>query len=130
MKHLGKDQEIKTKIRKTNQEKYGCDNPLQNAAVKKQRLDTMHSKYQAGASPRARQAASKRMQTLNQILPEILQEKYGVVNVQQIPEVRQRSRETLLANHNVINPSQILYIQQQRQEDLFMQKCCYKSNIR
>ena len=120
LKHLGKDQEIKTKIRKTNQEKYGCDNPLQNAAVKKQRLATMHSKYQAGASPRARQAASKRMQTLNQILPEILQEKYGVVNVQQIPEVRQRSRETLLANHNVINPSQILYIQQQRQEDLLI----------
>lgn len=87
-----------TKSKKTNIEKYGVDNPLKNAEVKKKKDDTMIEKY-GTISPIQNKEIHDKMKRTNI-------ERYGHENTCSLPNVQDKRKKTNLERYGHINPLQ------------------------
>lgn len=90
--------EVQRKIRSTNVERYGVDNPFKDEKVQSRIRDTMYERY--GESnpmqvPEIREAATKTMV-----------ERYGAKTTLESPVLREKVRKTMMERYGVLNPGQ------------------------
>ena len=86
------------KTRKTNNERYNCDNPMQNPEVRAKALQSNLEKYGDTNPMNNPEVKAKALKTNR--------EKYGHDNPMQNPEVKAKGVETLMKNHGVAYPMQ------------------------
>ena len=89
-----KNRTIKTE--QTNQAKYGCNRPSQNAEIKEKTKEKCLEKYGVDSTNKVDSVKKKKV--------DILLNKYGVVNVSQIEDVKNKKQDTCFKNHGVNNP--------------------------
>jgi hypothetical protein len=95
--HLDKNNfakpEIKEKIRQTNLQKYGFENPMQNSEIKKKVLATNLLKYGDEQTLRVAFIREKGKQTLLS--------KHGFDDAAKIPEIKEKIRQTNMERYDV-----------------------------
>lgn len=105
--------EIKEKIRKTNQEKYGSNSPAGNAEVRKKQKETLMKNYGVENPSLSKEIQDKRKNTFI--------ERFGVENPLLNQEVREKVQQTILDRYGVENVSKNKDIQYKR-EQTFMER--------
>jgi len=101
----------KFKNKLTNNEKYGCDYPLQNSEVKEKHKQVFIERYgvenisQRKDIIELRRNEMKTEKRQNELRNGVI-EKYGVDNVSKLDFIKEKKKETTLKNYSVENPSQ------------------------
>ena len=85
-----KTQEAKDKIKEASLEKYGVDNPAKSAQVRR--------KISVKSKENAKEARAKAEVTWLT--------KYGTTNIMEVPEIKQRQRNSVFAKYGVYHPKQ------------------------
>lgn len=98
----------RSKIDKTNMEKYGCISPTQNDDILKKREQTYIEKYGYITNLMCKETKDKIKETTLKI--------YGVENVSQNEEIKKKKKETTFKNYGVENPLQSKEIQDKIKE--------------
>lgn len=98
--------EIKEKIRKTNQERYGSNSPAGNAEVRKKQKETLMKNYGVENPSLSKEIKDKRKQTFI--------ERFGAENPLLVEEIREKVTQTIVERYGVENVSQNKEIQDKR----------------
>ena len=105
----GMNSDIKEKMIKTNQERYGSNSPLQNDEVQKKSKDTLFKNYGVDNPNKSEELKIKRIASFKKSnykenYLKTMMDRYGVEYPYQIPEILQKSKDTLFKNYGVLNP--------------------------
>ena len=101
----------KMKMKKTFQEKYGCDNPYQSEEIKEKIRQTNLEKYGNESYSRTEECKEKVKQTSLK--------KYGVNNAYQSEEIKEKIRQTNLEKIGYSYPMQSEEVKKKSKESLF-----------
>jgi len=92
-------QKIVDKRKKTSQEKYGTDHPMQNEEIKAKQQAVLTERYGTHVPLQNEEIKAKMQKTV--------QERYGVANVAMLPEVRAKMARTMYENYGVEHYNQL-----------------------
>lgn len=100
LKSTGKyEQYVKTRMHTyKNKHGSGTESSILIAAKTKATRNAKYGKY---TSPKGDIACVENMRKLNSVLPEIIMNKYGVSNVSQLDDVKEKKKKTLYENYSV-----------------------------
>jgi hypothetical protein len=98
------------KTKKTNMEKFGCEDPNQLSSIKEKVKKTFIEKYGIDSAMRTIETKNK--------LKEVMLEKYGVENQFQNQDVKNKIKETMLEKYGVEYPLQNIGIYEKFEETL------------
>ena len=103
---------FKQQSKQTSLERYGVENPMQSDKVKNKLLSVFEEKY-GGKSPMcSEEVRQKSIATIK--------DKYGeeYTNIHQVPEIKEKIKQTCLEKNGVENPAQTEEVQQRMKQTL------------